>query len=127
MGKDQAETNARKADVKGAEARAQAPKSDEQTISSAEVGKVGDVVKPEEKVTQLKPGEGPESTPLRQPVQLTYKCDCCGSDFESHRARQGEKLCVNCVELRRALKGFTKRGISAAEVLKRSEKLLEVK
>lgn len=60
----------------------------------------------------------------KQKVELTYKCDCCGIKFLSHRARQGEKLCQNCVELRRALKGFLKRGLSEAEVLKRAKKML---
>lgn len=63
----------------------------------------------------------------KQKVQVTYSCDCCGAKFISNRARQGEKLCVNCIELRRALKGFLKRGLSAAEVMKRGKKLIEAK
>ena len=59
-------------------------------------------------------------------VQLTYKCDCCHSEFVSHRARAGEKLCSDCIELRRALKGFLKHGLSEADVLKRGKKLLKV-
>jgi len=58
-------------------------------------------------------------------VSVTYKCECCGNEFVSHRARTGEKLCSNCIELRRALKGFLKRGLSEAEVLKRGKKLLK--
>ena len=58
-------------------------------------------------------------------VAVTYKCQCCGKEFVSNRARSGEKLCVDCVELRRALKGFLKRGLVEAEVLKRSKKLLK--
>jgi hypothetical protein len=55
---------------------------------------------------------------------VQYSCDCCGRAFESGRARQGEKLCVDCIEIRRALKGFVKRGLSEAEVLKRGQLLL---
>ena len=62
-----------------------------------------------------------------QQVKVSYKCGCCGEEFESHRARTGEKLCANCIELRRALKGFLKRGLSSEEVLKRGKKLLGVK
>ena len=63
----------------------------------------------------------------RVKVVLQYKCDCCEEQFESHRARSGEKLCVNCIGLRRALKGFLKAGLSSEEVLKRGRKLLGVK
>ena len=58
---------------------------------------------------------------------VKMQCDCCGKGFESGRERKGEKLCVDCVELRRALKGFLKRGLSKVEVMKRSKKLLNVK
>ena len=57
-------------------------------------------------------------------VTVNYNCDCCGREFVSHRARAGEKLCVDCIELRRDLKGFLKRGLSTNEVLKRARKLL---
>lgn len=60
-------------------------------------------------------------------VELEMKCECCGRKFVSHRARTGEKLCKDCVELRRALKGFVKRGLSPAEVLKRSKKMIGAK
>ena len=59
--------------------------------------------------------------------KVAMKCDCCGKEFESGRERKGEKLCVDCVELRRSLKGFLKRGLTAVEVMKRSRKLLVVK
>ena len=55
---------------------------------------------------------------------VEMKCDCCGVKFESGRNRVGEKLCKDCVELRRALKGFLKRGLSEVEVLKRGKKML---
>lgn len=54
----------------------------------------------------------------------TYKCGCCGTEFGSYVNKAGPRLCQNCVELRRALKGFLKRGLSAAEVMKRGKKLL---
>jgi len=57
--------------------------------------------------------------------QVSYNCDCCGKEFQSNRERKGEKLCVDCIELRRALKGFLKRGLSEPEVLKRAKKLLK--
>jgi len=63
----------------------------------------------------------------RQKVVLQYKCDCCKEQFESHRARSGEKLCASCIGLRRALKGFLKAGLSSEELLKRGKKLLGVK
>ena len=58
---------------------------------------------------------------------VKMQCDCCGREFESGRERKGEKLCVDCVELRRSLKGFLKRGLTKVEVMKRSRKLLVVK
>ena len=58
---------------------------------------------------------------------VEYTCNCCGEKFDSHRVRSGEKLCFDCVGLRRALKSFTKRGLSNVEVMKRGRKLLDVK
>ena len=86
------------------------------------------VKEPEAKVTKLEPGEGmsDEPTALKPKVEITYTCDCCGQQFISHRARQDEKLCQDCVELRRALKGFLKRGLSEDELIKRGQKLLGV-
>ena len=55
------------------------------------------------------------------------KCGCCGKGFESKVERKEERLCKDCVELRRALKGFLKRGLEAKEVVKRGRKLLGVK
>ena len=57
---------------------------------------------------------------------VKMQCDCCGREFNSGRERKGEKLCVDCVELRRSLKGFLKRGLSATEVMKRARKMLPV-
>ena len=57
---------------------------------------------------------------------VDYKCDCCKAAFISNRNRTGEKLCVDCVELRRALKGFVKRGLSEVTVASRAKKLLGI-
>jgi len=57
---------------------------------------------------------------------VDYKCDCCGETFVSHRTRTGEKLCADCIGLRRALKGFLRNGLDEATLLKRGRKLLEV-
>ena len=65
--------------------------------------------------------------PVAVKTTITYKCDCCGADFESRRVRSGDKLCLDCIELRRALKGFIGRGLSPEEVIKRSHDLLGVK
>jgi len=64
------------------------------------------------------------TTEPKQVKVVDYKCDCCGKAFISHRNRAGEKLCQDCVELRRALKGFLKRGLSEAEILKRGKAML---
>jgi len=55
---------------------------------------------------------------------VTYTCQCCGNEFESHRVRNGEKLCAPCIELRRALKSFLKSGLTSGELLEKAEKLL---
>jgi len=55
---------------------------------------------------------------------VAYTCGCCGNDFESHRVRNGEKLCKDCIELRRALKSFLKSGLSSEELIAKAEKLL---
>ena len=52
-----------------------------------------------------------------------YTCVVCGTEFISGRAKE-EILCLDCVELRRALRGFEKRGIPKEEVLERAKKLL---
>lgn len=57
--------------------------------------------------------------------EIGYTCECCGATFNSGRERKGEKLCVNCIELRRALKGFVKRGLTEAEILKRAKIVLK--
>ena len=57
-------------------------------------------------------------------MELKMKCDCCGSPFVSKKVRAGDKLCLDCVELRRALKGFMKRGLSKEVILKRAAKMI---
>ena len=57
---------------------------------------------------------------------VDYKCECCGIEFVSHRTRTGEKLCADCIGLRRALKGFLRNGLDEATLLKRGRKLLGV-
>lgn len=61
----------------------------------------------------------------RQRVEITYKCDCCGSEFHSGRARHVERLCQDCIEIRRCLRPFIeKRGLTVGQVLTRAGKLL---
>ena len=55
---------------------------------------------------------------------VNYECACCGNEFESHRVRNGEKLCKDCIELRRALKSFLKTGLSSEELIAKAERLL---
>lgn len=55
---------------------------------------------------------------------IEYKCDCCGKTFTSKVERKGDKLCLDCIELRRALKGFLNRGLTKEQVLSRATKLL---
>jgi len=55
---------------------------------------------------------------------VNYECGCCGETFESHRVRNGEKLCKECIELRRALKGFLKAGLTSKELIAKAQKLL---
>ena len=62
----------------------------------------------------------------QQKKEVTYKCECCGKDFISYKVRTGEKLCADCIGIRRALKRFVKPELSGAEVLKRGKKLLGV-
>jgi len=57
---------------------------------------------------------------------VTYKCECCDVEFVSHRTRTGEKLCADCIGLRRALKGFLRNGLDEATLLKRGRRLLVV-
>ena len=52
-----------------------------------------------------------------------YTCVVCGIEFVSGRTKD-EILCLDCVELRRALRGFEKRGIPKKEVLERAKRLL---
>jgi len=58
-------------------------------------------------------------------VELVYRCECCEGEFTSHKTRSGEKLCGNCIEIRRCLRPFIeKRGLTAGQVLTRAGKLL---
>lgn len=59
--------------------------------------------------------------------QVTYKCECCGEDFTSGRARNGVKLCAKCIGFRRVLKAMLKGGLSEGVVLERAQKLLGMK
>lgn len=54
---------------------------------------------------------------------IDYTCVCCGEKFVSGRAKE-EILCATCIELRRTLRSFEKRGLSKEEVLGRARKLL---
>jgi len=96
----------------------------ETIISDSEESKVSET---EPKVTKLAPGEGMDQpVGWRPKVEISYECECCGATFTSRRARQGERLCADCVGLRRALKGFLKHGVEPSEVIRRSEVLLGV-
>ena len=57
-------------------------------------------------------------------VEIKYTCDCCGGEFPSGRVRSGDKLCAECIGLRRTLKSYINHGLSIDEVLQRSAKLL---
>ena len=56
---------------------------------------------------------------------IDYICTCCGTPFVSGRAKQ-EILCVDCIEIRRALRGFQTRGLTTSDILNRAGKLLSV-
>ncbi len=58
-------------------------------------------------------------------AEITYTCECCGKEFIGRRTRSGEKLCQDCIEIRRCLRPFIeKRGLSVGQVLARAGKLL---
>lgn len=58
-------------------------------------------------------------------VKQVYKCDCCGGPVRSKINRSGEKLCKNCIEIRRCLRPFIeKQGLTVGQVLARAGKLL---
>jgi hypothetical protein len=52
-----------------------------------------------------------------------YKCECCGKEFPSGRPRHGERLCSDCIEIRRYLRPYAKR-LGVGQVLARAGKLL---
>ena len=58
-------------------------------------------------------------------VRIAMKCGVCGDKFDSGRKRT-EKLCVTCVELRRATR-HTVEALGIDEVVKRLRKLLPTK
>ena len=56
---------------------------------------------------------------------IEYRCDCCEGLFISQKKRRGDKLCVDCIEIRRCLRPFVdKRGLTVGQVLARAGKLL---
>jgi len=54
---------------------------------------------------------------------IVYTCTCCGKEFESGRSKE-EILCIDCIELRRTLRAFQKRGLSKEDILRRAKHLL---
>ena len=55
-----------------------------------------------------------------------FNCGVCGVAWSSKVKRSGMRLCEVCVELRRMLNGFGKRGLEVEELRKRVEKILEM-
>jgi len=56
-------------------------------------------------------------------AKVNYTCECCGQEFISHRVRNGEKLCADCIEIRRHLRPYVKK-LGVGQVLARAGKLL---
>ena len=56
-------------------------------------------------------------------VEKWYSCECCGEEFGSGRTRSGERLCKECIGLRRCLRPHVER-IGMGQVLGRAGKLL---
>lgn len=54
---------------------------------------------------------------------INYVCTCCGVEFVSGRVKE-EILCLDCIELRRTLRAFEKRGIEKEQILDRARRLL---
>ena len=54
----------------------------------------------------------------------TFNCGICNIEWHSKVKRAGMRLCEICVELRRALNGFTRRGLETEELRTRVEKIL---
>ena len=55
-----------------------------------------------------------------------FDCGVCGREWESKVKRSGLRLCVECVEMRRAVNGFVKRGLELGDVNVRLEKVVEL-
>ena len=53
-----------------------------------------------------------------------FNCAICGIDWESKVKRAGPRLCVTCVELRRSLNSFLKKGLETEELKTYVEKIL---
>jgi formylmethanofuran dehydrogenase subunit E len=125
-----------KADREAKKAQQQA--ATEEQLAKAEADAKADAAKDEqpaaeakaEGVQQLPPGAGMKEADAQQTQGshkiVNYVCDSCGRTFESHRVRQGEKLCADCIGLRRALKGIQNRGLTSTEVIARAAKLMKV-
>ena len=69
-------------------------------------------VKKEEKVEEVK-GQ-------------VFNCGVCGVEWESKVKRSGVRLCVECVELRRSLNGFVRRGMGVDVLSDRVGKIVEM-
>ena len=54
---------------------------------------------------------------------IDYVCTCCGIKFVSGRTK-AEVLCIDCIELRRTLRAFEKRGLEKKAILERAGRLL---
>jgi len=47
--------------------------------------------------------------------EIWYKCEFCGRKFKSRKQRAGQKLCRNCIELRRLVRSWVKDGVWVKE------------
>jgi hypothetical protein len=50
-------------------------------------------------------------------AEIWYECEFCTRRFKSRRKRKGTKLCRNCIELRRTIRGWVKDGVWVKEAL----------
>ena len=41
-------------------------------------------------------------------ARRTYKCECCGKEFNSAKPDHAEHLCSDCIEIRRYLRRYVK-------------------
>ena len=56
----------------------------------------------------------------------TFNCGICNVEWSSKVKRAGVRLCAECVEIRRALNGFVRRGLEVKDVKIRAQKALEM-